>query len=228
MLRAIHNRESEGEFCTTNRPPWDFSVRPPLIPALPLPMLNIRTNGTNRHARKDRIRRSQRLPAPRGPTAQKSPYAHGRSGPELWRRRAFSIEPHKNHSFTRSFTGGKKRCSMFSMAYKLPRVPVRSMFFCFNQLQTPGGGGWRYAASKAKSVAFRSSLLEVGGWMPQVGGWKYDGRPIGASMIPLKPGTKPWKRAHFLTDFRVFATRSARSAAQGCTLLALKVRPTCA
>ena len=55
----------------------------------------------------------------------------------------------------------KKLRSMFSMAYELRRVPARSMSFCFNQLQTPGGGGW------------------YGPWRLEVRDWTDEGRSTG-------------------------------------------------
>src|SRR5208282_4236431 len=56
-------------------------------------------------------------------------------------REGIRSNPYKNQAPTHSRKSAEKRSPLFSMSYKLPRFPLRSMSCVFCRLHTPGGGG---------------------------------------------------------------------------------------
>ena len=75
---------------------------------------------------------------------------------QILRTRRIPERPDRGHS-RHFFSSGDDLCSMPATNYELRRVPARSMSFLFNQLQTPGGGGYKAVARGQSSLASKGA-----------------------------------------------------------------------
>ena len=137
-----------------------------------------------------------------------------------------------------SRTVHERQCSMSNVCNGL-RTPARSRainVLSFQRVTNSGGRGvcgsgrWPVARTGVRGEQRRRSMLNASNGLqtpvrsralifslqvprnPAVRAWTDEDLPSGGPVFALKPGTNPSFLPHFLTDFRVFTTRSARNA----------------